>query len=88
MLSWPIEINLLRGYVNWALTSKKLNLDTVKVYLLDLKTAHKIRNLEPKFKNDFFHQRDAKGRKRISIFGHHEKIQICDVIPFAENNWP
>jgi hypothetical protein len=67
-LSWPLEIGIVRGYINWALTNRKLSPETVKVYLSDLKMAHKIRNLEAKFENDFFIHAMIKGAKNISLY--------------------
>jgi hypothetical protein len=67
-LSWPLEISIVRGYISWALTIRKLSPETVKVYLSDLKMAHKIRNLEAKFENDFFNNAVLKGAKNISLY--------------------
>jgi hypothetical protein len=67
-LSWPLEIGIVRGYVNWALTNRKLSPETVKVYQSDLKMAHKIRNLEAKFENDFFIHAMIKGAKKLYLY--------------------
>jgi hypothetical protein len=67
-LSWPLEIEIVRGYVNWALSVRKLSPETVKVYLSDLKMAHKIRNVEASFENDYFINAMIKGAKNISLY--------------------
>jgi hypothetical protein len=54
--------------MNWALTKKKLSPDTVKIYLSDLRLAHKIRSVEPKFENDFFIKVMLKGAKNVSLY--------------------
>jgi hypothetical protein len=59
---------LVRGYVNWALSIKKLRPDTIKVYLADLKLAHKIRDKKIEFENDFFVNAMLKGAKNISLY--------------------
>jgi hypothetical protein len=75
--------------MNWALTKKKLSPDTLKIYLSDLKLAHKIRSVEPNFENDFFIKAMLKGAKNcIPIYQHHQKIQIRHVIPVVKNHWP
>ncbi len=58
----------MRGYVNWALTTKKLRPDTVKVYLSDLKLAHKIRDEKIEFENDFFVNAMLRGAKNVSLY--------------------
>jgi hypothetical protein len=54
--------------VNWALTKRKLSPDTVKIYLSDLRLAHKIRSVEPNFENDFFIKAMLKGAKNVSLY--------------------
>jgi hypothetical protein len=67
-LSWPLEIEVVRGYVNWALSVRRLSPETVKVYLSDFRMAHKIRNLEAKFENDYFINAMIKGARNISLY--------------------
>jgi hypothetical protein len=59
--------------VNWALSIKKLSPDTVKVYLSDLKLAHKIRSVVPNFEDDFFIKAMLKGAKNISLYANISK---------------
>jgi hypothetical protein len=66
-------LELVRGYVNWALTKKKLSPDTVKIYLSDLKMAHKIRSVNPIFENDFFIKAMIKGAKNVSLYSNISK---------------
>jgi hypothetical protein len=54
--------------VSWALTIRKLSPDTVKIYLSDLKLAHKIRSVDPNFENDFFIKAMLKGAKNVSLY--------------------
>jgi hypothetical protein len=63
-----IEVGISKGYVNWALTKKKLSPDTVKIYLSDLRLAHKIRSVNPIFENDFFIKAMLKGAKNVSLY--------------------
>ncbi len=63
-----MTLELVRGYVNWALTKKKLSPDTVKIYLSDLRLAHKIRSVNPIFENDFFIKAMLRGAKNVSLY--------------------
>jgi hypothetical protein len=67
-LIWPLEIEVIRGYVNWALSIRRLSPETVKVYLSDFKMAHKIRNLEAKFENDYFINAMIKGARNMLLY--------------------
>ncbi len=67
-ISWPLSKNLVRSYVNWALSVKKLRPESVKVYISDLKLAHKLRDKQIEFDNDFFINSMLKGAKNISLY--------------------
>ncbi len=78
----------MRGYVNWALTSKKLRPDTVKVYLSDLKLAHKLKDEKIEFENDFFINAMLKGAKNVSLYTEPKQLsKIRNVFSFTKINW-
>jgi hypothetical protein len=62
-LNWPIQAETARKFTAWAVRSKKLSADTTKVYISDLKLAHKLRNLQCPFENDVFIPLMLKGAK-------------------------
>jgi hypothetical protein len=68
-ISWPLSVNLVRRYVNWALSVKKLRPETVKVYISDLKLAHKLRDKKIEFDNNFFINSMLKGAKNCEGSG-------------------
>jgi hypothetical protein len=47
--SWPIPVHLAREYVAWALKTKKLSPNTVKLYISDFSTAHLLKGMHPSF---------------------------------------
>jgi hypothetical protein len=58
----------VRNYVRWAIKRKGLAPDTVKVYLSDLKLAHKLRDFQLDWSNDFFINSMLKGAKNLSLY--------------------
>jgi hypothetical protein len=66
--TWPISLQNLRAFVNWALTKRKLNTSTVRVYLSDIKLAHHLRDVTPPNNNDFFVTSMLKGAENIALY--------------------
>jgi hypothetical protein len=64
----PIPASALRGYVNWALTDKKLSPATVKMYLSDLKNFHKLEDRPTSNFDDFFVSSMIKGAENLSLY--------------------
>jgi hypothetical protein len=58
----------VRNYVRWAIKRKGLTPDSVKVYLSDLKLAHKLRDIQIDWSNDFFINSMLKGAKNLSLY--------------------
>jgi hypothetical protein len=81
-LAWPLKLDLVRGYVNWALTKKKLSPNTIKIYLSDLNTTHKIRSVESKLENDFFIKAMLKGTRNVSLYSNITKKSKFLSCPF------
>jgi hypothetical protein len=67
-ISWPFSLESVRSYVAWALKSKNLSAETVKVYLSDFRLAHKLRNVHCSFDSDFFVSSMLKGAKNLSLY--------------------
>jgi len=67
-ISWPLSKSFVRSYVNWALSVKKLRPESVKVYISDIKLAHRLRDKEIEFDNDFFINSMLKGAKNMSLY--------------------
>jgi hypothetical protein len=76
--SWPIHAEIARNFTTWAIRSKKLSVDTIKVYLSDLKLAHKLRNLQCPFENDVFIPLMLKGAKNLATYN-----EICKPAKFV-----
>jgi len=45
-VTWPLSINVVNNFTNWALTEKKLKANTVSKYLSSLSLFHSIRGLD------------------------------------------
>jgi hypothetical protein len=87
--AWPIPINLARGYVSWALKSKGLSPNTVKLYISDLSTAHLLKGLKPCFVPDFFIKSMIKGAENLSLYSNitkHAKL-VMTVSPSGKWGW-
>jgi hypothetical protein len=67
-LKWPFPVETVREYVKWAIKSKGLGADTIKVYLSNFKMAHRLRDLQFDFHNDFFVNSMLKGAKNLSLY--------------------
>jgi hypothetical protein len=61
LYSWPFDICLLRGCVNWAINVKHLQPNTVRIYLSDLKLAHCLRNAKQTFLTTFLLKNVERG---------------------------
>jgi hypothetical protein len=65
-------------FTAWAIRSKNLSADTTKVYISDLKLAHKLRNLQCPFENDVFIPLMLKGAKNLATYK-----EICKPAKFV-----
>ena len=72
-ISWPLSKSFVRSYVNWALSVKKLRPESVKVYISDIKLAHRLRDKKIEFDNDFFINSMLKGAKNMSLYSNKYK---------------
>jgi hypothetical protein len=77
-LNWPIQAEAARKFTAWAIRSKNLSADTTKVYISDLKLAHKLRNLQCPFQNDVFIPLMLKGAKNLATYK-----EICKPAKFV-----
>jgi hypothetical protein len=66
-MSWPFPLELVRKYVAWAIKTRNLSSETIKVYLSDFRLAHKLRNI-PCSSSDFFIHSMLKGAKNLSLY--------------------
>ena len=71
--SWPLEVSLLRGYVDWAISVKQLQPNTVRIYLSDLKMAHELKNKDTTHFNDFFIKKMLKGADHLNMYKNMKK---------------
>jgi hypothetical protein len=76
--NWPIQAETARKFTAWAIRSKKLSTDSTKVYISDLKLAHKLRNLQCPFENDVFIPLMLKGAKNLATYN-----EICKPAKFV-----
>jgi hypothetical protein len=67
-VTWPIPKVVLRKYVDWAVNTKKLASSTIKLYLSDFKTAHKLRDLRTENFSDFFLNSMLKGAENLALY--------------------
>jgi hypothetical protein len=77
-LVWPIATATVRSFTSWAIKTKNLSANSAKVYISDLKLAHKLRNIPCPFENDIFIPLMIKGAKNLSIYK-----QICKPAKFV-----
>jgi hypothetical protein len=77
-MSWPVPTETVRKFTSWSIKTKKLSPDSVRVYISNLKLAHKLRNIACPFKNDIFIPLMIKGAKNLSIYK-----QICKPAKFV-----
>ena len=68
LYKWPFEIEILRGYAVWAINVKKLQPNTVRVYLSDLKLAHELRSKNTDAFNDFFLKKMLIGADHLKMY--------------------
>jgi hypothetical protein len=76
--SWPIPAEIAQKFTSWAIRTKNLSADTTKVYISDLKLAHRLRNLHCPFENDVFIPLMLKGAKNLATYK-----DICKLAKFV-----
>jgi hypothetical protein len=67
-LQFPFNKESLRGFVSWALNTKLLQPNTVRVYISDLKLSHQLRDLECNIFEDFFTRTMLKGADNLNMY--------------------
>jgi hypothetical protein len=77
-LVWPVATETVLSFTSWAIKTKNLSANSIKVYISDLKLAHKLRNIACPFENDIFIPLMIKGAKSLSIYE-----QICKPAKFV-----
>jgi hypothetical protein len=65
---WPIDLETLRKFVSWALTTHNLSCQSTKVYLSDLKLAHNLRGFKTDIFDDFFVKSMLKGAGNLALY--------------------
>ncbi len=64
----PLDASFIRGFVSWALEAKKINPQTLTVYLSDLKLAHGLRGLNTDHFDDIFVKKMIKGAENLLLY--------------------
>jgi len=67
-LKFPVSKEFLREFVSWAVVDRKLKTNKIKLYLSDLKLAHKLRDLDISQFNDFFIKTMLKGAENLGMY--------------------
>ena len=67
-IHFPANKDLLRGFVSWAVNTKNLQPNTIRVYLSDLKLAHNLREFNSQFFDDFFTKTMLKGADHLNMY--------------------
>jgi hypothetical protein len=82
--------------VNWAVSVRKLNTSTIKVYLSDIKLAHHLRDVTPPNNCDFFITSMLKGADNLALYSnivHDSKLVMSFPLlkllghEIAKSNW-
>ncbi len=96
-LTWPVSRVFLRNFVQWALLSKKLSPATLKLYLSDIKTAHKLKDVHIENFSDFFVNSMLKGASNLALYNSiSSKARLVTTLPLlnilgheiASCTWP
>jgi hypothetical protein len=67
-VTWPFTPTFLRSYVNWACKTRKLSPSTIRLYVSDLKSLHKLKDLETNCFEDFFVTSMIKGAENLLMY--------------------
>jgi len=65
---FPFPIDMIRGYVAWAINVKHLQPNSVRVYISDLKLAHNLRDIDTSAFDDFFVKKMLKGADHLNMY--------------------
>jgi hypothetical protein len=95
--TWPMDLETLRNFVNWALTKHKLSCNSTKVYLSDLKLAHNLRGFKTDIFNVFFVKSMLEGAENLALYTNLTKLtRLIMTLPLlkilgheiANSSWP
>ncbi len=67
-VTWPFSTETVNNYVSWTLKKALLSPATVKVYLSDLATCHKLRGLDPLACANFAAKTMLVGAKNLAVY--------------------
>jgi hypothetical protein len=82
---WPIELESLRKFASWALTTQNLSCQSTKVYLSDLKLAHNLRGYKTDIFEDFFVKSMIKGAGNLALYSNITKrIRLIMTLPLLK----
>jgi hypothetical protein len=65
---WPFTPTFLRSYVNWACETRKLSPSTIRLYISDLKSLHRLKDLETNCFEDYFGRNMIKGAENLLMY--------------------
>jgi len=71
--SWPLTVETICKYVNWCFFTKKFEPSTIKTYLSNLATLHKLKNLEFSNFSSFLVKTHVRGVENLCLSNVHEK---------------
>jgi len=65
---WPIALDTLTGFIDWAIFHKKLAPSSVKSYLSHIKLVHKLRGLDISACENFMCKTQLKGARNLDFY--------------------
>ena len=60
-VKWPIPVENVQMFINWAIMERKLSPNTVKSYVHHLATVHKLKNMSPNSCKNFANDAMIRG---------------------------
>ncbi len=94
-LNWPIKIEVVNVFTNWALTSKKLKASTVESYLKSLSLIHKLKGFPIDDCLNYVNTLLLKGAKNLEVYSKSHSRKNVMTLPLlkilghgiATSNW-
>jgi hypothetical protein len=66
--NWPIPLDGMKKFVNWAILEKDMSAKTVKVYISNIATLHKLKNLDSSECKNFTIKTMLRGAENLSFY--------------------
>lgn len=67
-MSWPLQIENVKHFINWAIFEKELSSSTVKTYVNSLGTIHRLKNLSDSSCKNFITRAMIRGAENLNFY--------------------